>query len=1254
MKRLANGDLLLDERSWIAPLSGQKARRFRRRWAAAAIRTEETIRTIKFPLEVAREQCIDSSAFGELHATLRQWHPGTLPWLLLTVHSSGFRIFSKSDEVTAFQNSELLGNEGYRRALIGATSVACGKLDPINLYLRFRAVPRPRNGTSPPFTAEVIAREYIRYFARRNAGATDPVLADLMSRLARRLEPLGAWAHLASAPTRGFEAWDEVMHAEGIAVPPLLPRVRRLVLPAKVVAKSTIAYDRRKQRIVLHASDTLPLLVSTALSEAREEGLTEAPALTQRVLQLLLTDSYSGLSWLWGSGLRLLKTASIHQCRDWFGVEIEVASALSLAAKSIPADRIFGDDGYAAYRADVGGMLAAWIQRHITGLVELDRHLSQCSEASVLARAPSGQESPSPDICSQPDAPRLFPQVEEARLAFVQARRSVDRLLGRGPGARAEDLGAVDRYAHLMGDLTRDRHCMAARVGKQSGCTSSRGGDGAVAAAGDSGLEMALWGQPLPRVPRIAATLDPKEQCRVAALRFTALANVMGTHAERLLAWCEMQGIPVLPFERLAEDRFRVYGELGAKNDSSREDAMLNVIKRFLDRFGRIARRQPGLICTRVMQVYDEQHVFGRKADLHRYFLSRQGRLYKPPFDRGIRMIVPVDAALRVRRDQLLSALGDAVRSLRREILERSFERKEFFALLDLEHLFYTTMLWGLPERLPAAIARPAAGLDVPIPRMMQRELDACSVGGGVVRQLFNLYAAQLRELTAVLASGRFFVRYVFTRSRDNALVYVPKSIDWKPPARLHATRKPIGKALELLKYQGDEMVSPPALLARAAASLASEPGVGELLAQAPHDWYYTGFKGGVGVTGLSMSKMRAAKRPGKYSSAFRLIGPSSAKTSIDRALLGRHAMIGDLQLICDRHFVQRVDWNGGGALNIDLCELDCSLTLGVHLHERGDVSASSHSMDRYVSVDLGEYGVGWTAFDARSHKELAHGFESVDSLRAFAKQVKAVRGSSERESRYGARFDRGMENARKRVAGEMTHAIESLLSKFRAFPVFETRARSPFAGNGEIERVHELVVAAYAFVDNEGAIRRRKAHWCGSDIWRHPYLRRKDGKSGEARPLNLFPGTVVSAQGTSQACSHCGRNAVETVRLLSRGAMSAAFVVADQGRVALANGTIVLHGKSPDRNQRDRYRRQGKHAPRDVAYRSGPIPAQRLIAVIKDNIRRPPLQKWTQSSSHSRYFCVYADCAASDHADINAARNIARRFRERLFSEAP
>ena len=70
------------------------------------------------------------------------------------------------------------------------------------------------------------------------------------------------------------------------------------------------------------------------------------------------------------------------------------------------------------------------------------------------------------------------------------------------------------------------------------------------------------------------------------------------------------------------------------------------------------------------------------------------------------------------------------------------------------------------------------------------------------------------------------------------------------------------------------------------------------------------------------------------------------------------------------------------------------------------------------------------------------------------------------------------------------------------------------------------------------------------------------------------------------------------------------------------------------------------------------PLTAQSLSLkdfrkIVKANLRRAPKSLQSKDTTQSRYFCVFKDCDFHNrmqHADINAAINIGRRFLKTLI----
>ena len=177
-----------------------------------------------------------------------------------------------------------------------------------------------------------------------------------------------------------------------------------------------------------------------------------------------------------------------------------------------------------------------------------------------------------------------------------------------------------------------------------------------------------------------------------------------------------------------------------------------------------------------------------------------------------------------------------------------------------------------------------------------------------------------------------------------------------------------------------------------------------------------------------------------------------------------------------------------------------------------------------------------------------------------------------------------------------------------------------------------------------------RSAYWCGASFWKHPSryqykFDKETGKKGKVpEPLSLFPGVGVSAYGTSQRCSCCGRNPVETLREMAKTQKN--FQIEDGGVVKLSNGNIIIRFSAPE-SERASYRRRNERTPLSKLADPMQVKGDDLMRAVKRNLRQAPLSKQVKDTTISVYNCLYEDCGKVIHAEENAAVNIGWKFSE-------
>jgi hypothetical protein len=201
--------------------------------------------------------------------------------------------------------------------------------------------------------------------------------------------------------------------------------------------------------------------------------------------------------------------------------------------------------------------------------------------------------------------------------------------------------------------------------------------------------------------------------------------------------------------------------------------------------------------------------------------------------------------------------------------------------------------------------------------------------------------------------------------------------------------------------------------------------------------------------------------------------------------------------------------------------------------------------------------------------------------------------------------------------------------------------------GSRQLDLVYGDVVRHFVFSGVDAHIKARSEHWMGADKWVHPYLmvrpfdQETSKRTGKPVALNLFPGAEVHPAGTSQTCTHCGRNGLRLLRDLGEKihVMEGGLVDLPEGRMLLMSGW--------DYNEKTfmRARRDKKNLPMNRPAAEGRYTQQVVYRFAKQTNRQKAFDMRSSGSSQSRFQCLFADCLATYHADAGAAINIGRKF---------
>lgn len=1244
--------------SKIKDFSGVMARQFRNHLAAASERPADTIRSLKFPLEVQNPPSWED--VNILNKTINSSEQGSLIRLLYTLHLNGFRVFSKQSETEAFRNGQHLDDDEWVNAVISSSplTLAAGDFVPSKIYQRILFAPRSTGGKDSGFTPETIALEYAKYFCNGKSKDKIPQAeTDLFLAIGQAFVGTFAnWKELTSSPVKAGQAIDGALKSLGYLQSPTSLQARFAKIKP-VEPSGTLAYDPSSPKIVDCDELEPHMIVALGLGLANKSGITDKGPATKFVQEYITGDAnHGGLAWIYGKGLvEYLQVTSLDQAAADFVIPKEEAHYLNnvlTAAKQIISaeETILGGKNYASYRSSIGGVVGSWVANYISRLFELRDILAVPVEPLALPKSLLDDALLLSELGTSIE--QLNYLVDHSLSVRELAKDSLGRLMGHwvdGVIVSAKDVFVIENYSEGLESLAGSLASIQTRIAKLVEYAERDRDEAAIAHLKQYQFETPKWIARLNKINRLnLKSVQIEDELNVALAQFTELREAMFSHFGSISSWAASQGIDLDPFlkEQTRETNYK-------NSHNSKVNPQEQSYRRLIDRLGRSARKCSDATLQKVVLFFKAQNIFATDANLNQYFFNRKGSLFRSAFDKSPHKAFAIQKDCIENRAQFLIEYGDFLKALRKEVFTSAhLELSQFSDLFLLEQAFFGVLLNGLPEAIPSRLAyfKPVIeAKNLPIDLILA--LQAPTVGSAIVRKVFNYYYGQLNSLAAVLLRKRFFLRAKFQRAGDNSLLYCPSSSPWKAPSQLFDSAAPIGDVMRRLEAIGDgSRVIDPLLASYALADISedlSRAGYGNYLRQAPHDWSFE-WKLGNPVEGQYAGKDGLGKKV-KKSLGSRLIGTSAYKGVLDAMVANPDKVsIGDFAIIIDQPFFQELVFSADGKFHIKVAQSDqqtMSLSLPVKeaLPEKTELA-----FENYVAIDIGERGLSFAVFNAKSHTLVEKGRVLVKSMTRVVKDVAQGKRKKSATVKFKAKFDPAELNRRENVVGDFCTAINRLMWYFKAFPVLEYSAGG--AGKG-VDPIYNEVLSRYLYNTTATVDSARKSYWSGASYWVHPEYKnlkfdKAVGKRGNAVvPLNLFPGAGVSSYGTSQTCSCCKRNPIEMVRQmqLDAGKTKLNFPIHSDGAIHLGNDKIHIYFSNTEEAKASA--KSNKRTPLNKLPEQSGIASDDLLRAIKRNLRQAPSSKATKDTAVSQYHCVFEDCSQSLHADVNAAINIGEKF---------
>jgi hypothetical protein len=1236
----------------LPQLRGAKARRWRRRLASSAARPQGTVRTLKFKLALSDGVSVDFDDVRGLNRIVDGVGRGSLTGLLLAVHCGGFRIFMQEAGAKRFRESASGDGDGFAAEFERNAGFTLRGFDPPGLRERFAKRPRARGGKDISFVPSVIANEYARHFAGKAVVDLDPERksffedwADLLH--AEFVGEADGWIAIEAQPDRAAATVGALFRGRGWSLP-------AIAAPSQASAKSiwpacVLAYDPTQPLLDPESGTALYAVVALRIAQLRRAGLAFDDKIRGPLQETITTQTSAGLSWLFGTGLGLLRSAGIAEAATGLAVPPEGTAALErvlVAARTIGSDPLFGAKGYADYRRIVGGRLDSWVANYVNRLLELQQMLDGEPARFVLPeKLVSGWSRWFGRTPLTADGVQNL--LDMAHGLRKEAHYALAALTGEtGELITEETVATIQRYADIASEAAGALRTLANVLSPDNDHRDGTRRDPAMPTA--ALVKPPDWLKELPKLNDFSGAIpDYEQELADAAREYQRLTDAYAAAYTKIEQTVDdvKGGLSAAAIARLRDN-----ASADPRNPGGAVSAAEQALRQVLHRFARVAIACGGKASQAVRDLYLSWGVFKEGKDANKLFVNRTGALFRSWYARSRHEPYAL-GTLNIDPDELIAAM----RNFAHGLVPGGDHGLGATETLRLRQAADALALSGLTQACPRAWF--PAGLDeryVRVPVAFKLAMQSDQLSPDVVARYFNLLLAARLSTRALLERQRFFVRARFQRVGDTQLCYRPKDTTWLVPNRLLKTKKPIGEAVRRLVVDG--RIRPAELLDTTLKAQWADPTLlPSYLRQAPHDWHYVPGLAATEKTGgwlVVDGKSGRAGRTSKQGIAGRLVGPPSYKSELDRLLAAKPELtFGDLTVIFDQEYLQKLEQSPSGEPMIGLTRGAMTISIAVPLSSDAEPASVFPYADRVLSIDQGEAGIGFAVHEVKTKRLIAAGSRRIPSIRRLIRKAKQYRGIGPKSQKFQQRFDSTMFVMRENVVGDICQAICQLMHGYQAFPVLESQVGNLEGGSRQLDLVYKAVTARFCFSDVPAQSAERVAFWVGGDRWQHPYLLteawNEDGKkAGKLKPLNLFPGARGPTAGTSQQCSRCGRNPIrELWQCVETGVKTLA---AEQGgHVTLPSGTVLLCQATEDSVVFKAARRRNERVPIDQPIASGDRPTEELISLARRNLRQAPKSRQSTDTTQSVYQCLYVDCHHRMHADENAAINIGRRFLE-------
>lgn len=1276
-------------------------RKFRLSMAAAAIKSQKYIRTLKFPLEIPSKKLMfnfdDAKA---LFNTTEGIAKGSLAGFLLCLLNSGFRVFSKSDCTKLFRSQSALPMTEFEACFQSSFARAGNDFSPSGLITYFSAEKRTFNKDKIPLTQTMLASALYKLATKTTPeqqqlkGKEKEIAADfykVCSLTANIIcDTIKEWRDLCLHVDDALKAVDTALATLGYNFPQVSSCSGGLATLQP--ENSTIDFDHNALIVENLDTEHHELMAYQAIATISHYLRSSGKDVTKANLQnAITTQTNNALSWLFGPGLKLWKETDIQQLSEWYRIPAEkqyLIQRIKDYALAIKFDELYGESSYAKYRSTVGGKLDSWITNYSKRLLELEVILNEVNAEDLKLSAELLNDTSSKYFSgSSLSAQELQQLMNLVTNGKIEAQKSLTSLLGKQNSLPIKNnIDQFEQFSALINDIVGEVASLNNRLDQEIERSNNNNDKEKIKALKFTSPK---WLKELPKVPSLSGGVPNYEQDIIAVFKhYPILLKQYFAQIDTLINHANWHDVVNLVKEN---ELHRLANHKDANTFDYAELAQRRLLDNYLHQLQKAPLALKEVVIKRMLddnlaQTVDDENVqqkdkaiFQRKkqsSSLNKLILNQQGRVYVNPYSRNRHQ----PWGLNCNNLNKIDLFNWIEQDIKWFDVNLSKKIGDYYRLkLDWQIMQTRFKLHLLPKQISTSSINQQALASFKVPAVLQAQLKLPEISKDQVSKILNLYTSELRAIQSVIFRESFFLRTRFTRIGDNKICYTPKYDSenrwaWKIPEQLLRSEKPVVKLIQ--QYLNDQNI----VEIDSLKSLAKQQGklwqrsscdTGALLKEMPHDWCLNlGFAKQYNITdqeAFLLDKEKLSK-PLNAKQLCRLQGNTTFKGWLDKQLTDSLVTIGDYTLIIEQHYKQTITQDNDGNLVPEITTDSSKYSNGLKLEVALPISQEpcTEKIDfsqTYIGIDLGEAGIGYAVVCSKNHEIIDKGEIAIRSVRNLIRAVKYHRKQKQPKQKFTQRFDTSLMKLRENVVGDISHVIDSLMAHYKGVPILESTVGNLASGAKQLQLVYDKVLHLYLYSSTDAHKAARSHFWCGSENWEHPFAKetiQEFTKTKKAAPkeiernLKLFPGSGVHPAGTSQVCSECYRNPYE---YLDEGFANVNRITTDSdGLLDLGDTKLKFVSTKMDdktrealpESERNKIKKERKQRDRDkerieMKYPiiEKPYTLDEAKKQLRRQLRRAPTSLRSKDTSQSRYFCAFSDCGHSMHADANAAINI-------------